>query len=65
MARWMTAFPRCLKAHLREDGDVLKELDGILLPNEVPLLASSTHRPLAVLQVRCRTCWASCQTCGA
>ncbi|KIZ05855.1 hypothetical protein MNEG_2096 [Monoraphidium neglectum] len=55
LARWSVAFARSLKAHLREDGDVAAELQHILEPHELAVVASNANRPLAALQAMSRT----------
>ncbi|KAL3146982.1 hypothetical protein ABBQ38_014950 [Trebouxia sp. C0009 RCD-2024] len=43
--RWSMAYSKVLMCHLREDGDVEKELQGILPPEELSQLVASQHRP--------------------
>lgn len=51
--RWIAAFPKALSAHLRTDGDLRKDLQGVLTPQEVEAIArSSENGPNYVLQVR-------------
>ncbi|KAK9824571.1 hypothetical protein WJX72_011406 [[Myrmecia] bisecta] len=50
LQRWITAFPRALKVHLRENEDVAAELQGVLRQHEVAQLLTAEHRPNFVLQ---------------
>ncbi|KAL3146980.1 hypothetical protein ABBQ38_014948 [Trebouxia sp. C0009 RCD-2024] len=47
--RWSMAYSKVLMCHLREDGDVEKELKEILPPEELSQLLASQHRPNFVL----------------
>lgn len=51
LTRWSIAFSKSLMVHLREDGDIEKELIDILPPQELEALKASPHRPVYVLHV--------------
>lgn len=51
LRRWTITYSRALQTHLREDGDIIKEVEGILTPVEAVQLARSPHRPNFTLEV--------------
>lgn len=51
MARWLIAFIRTCKVHLRKDGDLAAELQGVLNPVELQSLLRSPHAPNYCMQV--------------
>ncbi|GLC41094.1 hypothetical protein PLESTB_000943600 [Pleodorina starrii] len=51
VGRWTIAFVRLGKLHLREHGDVKREVKDLLLGEEVPLVVAASHRPLVACHV--------------
>lgn len=51
LCRWAPAFLKAVMVHLRKDGDLRAELEGILEPDEVDQVMAAVHRPNYVLQV--------------
>ncbi|KAK9806351.1 hypothetical protein WJX72_011075 [[Myrmecia] bisecta] len=53
LARWVTAFPKVLMCHVREDGDLQEELQGLLPVEELGLLLGrpDMHCPTVTIAV--------------
>ncbi|KAL3146981.1 hypothetical protein ABBQ38_014949 [Trebouxia sp. C0009 RCD-2024] len=58
--RWSMTYSKVLMCHLREDGDVEKELKGILPPEELSQLVAAQHRPNFVLGMLSEMVASSC-----
>lgn len=51
LGRWTVAFAKTCKLHLRENGNLEADMQGVLKPFELQMLQEAAHRPLKALQV--------------
>ena len=51
LGRWTVAFAKTCKLHLRENGNLEADMQGVLKPFELQMLQGAAHRPLKALQV--------------